>query len=132
LSAFSALVESQNTTGWTDTCKVDVCGNEDVTCLNSVDIMNNTCTCGGINNTCSCGDGYVNGSSGCQVAPPCKSPFIPVKDVGCAHIFPTKMNYSDARTLCQGEGGDLAAPNNVTDLKDYIMEYIASVDTSVD
>ncbi|CAL4131500.1 unnamed protein product, partial [Meganyctiphanes norvegica] len=51
---------------------------------------------------------------------PCVFPYELVENVGCADISSSKKDYTSAQQLCKAYGAELAAPNNVADLKDYI------------
>ncbi|CAL4174575.1 unnamed protein product, partial [Meganyctiphanes norvegica] len=54
---------------------------------------------------------------------PCEPSFTLVENVGCAKTYTGKenrMTYINAREVCKTNGGDLAAPNNVADLKAFM------------
>ncbi|KAK3863311.1 hypothetical protein Pcinc_030911, partial [Petrolisthes cinctipes] len=42
---------------------------------------------------------------------------------GCVFLEPTPMTFDDARTFCNGEGGDMYVAGNFKNLQEYLGTF---------
>ncbi|XP_064097589.1 uncharacterized protein LOC135208970 [Macrobrachium nipponense] len=52
---------------------------------------------------------------------PCPVPYEQVPNVGCVNLLEKNYTWSDARSVCQKRGGDLATPVSLHALADYMI-----------
>ncbi|XP_068215598.1 uncharacterized protein [Palaemon carinicauda] len=60
----------------------------------------------------------------------CLPPYQQVTDVGCISILTSTYTFSDARSLCQQQGGDLVTPESFSALVQYLETHVEDSDDS--